>query len=133
MLPAVLGGVQTCLRQKLIVEGSIGYLDDSIDEVAVVPGKRGFTVYNFKPPESLQVRAVDSIANNALLLTPRLDVSRTAEQFFDAANTAETAQSDDVTVVNASVTLASTQGRWRATAGVNNLTDELYPVAAWRL
>jgi iron complex outermembrane receptor protein len=69
------------------------------------------------------------LGDDAYLLSPRLDASMTGNQYFDATNTVETAQVDDVTVVNASVTLASRRGRWRATAGVTNMTDELYPVA----
>jgi iron complex outermembrane receptor protein len=119
----------------LIVEAGVGYLDDSIDEVATVPG----TTATVGPSNTLPftpdlhwhlgIGYDFRLGGDAYLLTPRLDASMTGEQYFDATNTVETAQLDDVTVVNASVTLASRQGRWRATAGVTNLTDELYPVA----
>ena len=62
-------------------------------------------------------------------LTPRLDVSYTASQFFDAGNSIEIAQTDDVTLLNASLTLASDDDKWRFMLSGVNLTDELYPVA----
>jgi iron complex outermembrane receptor protein len=125
----------TYVPGNVIVEAGVGYLDDSIDEVATVPG----TTATVGPSNTLPftpdlqwhfgVGYDFRVGDGALLLTPRLDASMTGEQFFDAANTIETAQADDATVVNLSVTLASSEGRWRATAGVNNATDELYPVA----
>jgi iron complex outermembrane receptor protein len=62
-------------------------------------------------------------------LTPRVDVSYTAEQFFDAGNSPEIAQTEDITLVGASLTLASDDDKWRIALGGQNLTDELYPVA----
>jgi iron complex outermembrane receptor protein len=62
-------------------------------------------------------------------LTPRADVSYTDTQFFDAGNSPEIAQDEAVTLLNASVTLASDDDKWRFVLGANNLTDELYPVA----
>ena len=59
-------------------------------------------------------------------LTPRVDLSYTDNQFFDAGNSPEIAQSD-VTVLNAGVALE--HGRWRVALNIYNLTDELYPVA----
>jgi iron complex outermembrane receptor protein len=62
-------------------------------------------------------------------LTPRADLSHTAEQFFDAGNSPEIAQEDAITLISASLTLASDDDKWRFVLGGNNLTDELYPVA----
>jgi iron complex outermembrane receptor protein len=62
-------------------------------------------------------------------LIPRVDLSLTDEQFFDAGNSPEIAQNEAVTLINASVTLASDDDKWRIVLGGNNLTDELYPVA----
>jgi iron complex outermembrane receptor protein len=62
-------------------------------------------------------------------LTPRADVSYTDTQFFDAGNSPEIAQDEAETLLNASVTLASDDEKWRFVLGANNLTDELYPVA----
>ncbi len=64
-----------------------------------------------------------------LLLTPRVDASYTDSQFFDAGNSPEIAQQDAVTLVNASLTLETADGRWRLALNGNNLTDPLYPVA----
>ena len=61
-------------------------------------------------------------------LTPRADVSYTASQFFDAGNSVEIAQSDDVTLVNMALMLDSTD-KWRFMLSGINLTDELYPIA----
>jgi iron complex outermembrane receptor protein len=60
-------------------------------------------------------------------LTPRVNASYTAKQYFDAANSVEVAQLDDVTLLNASVTYA--MGAWKFRGGVNNVTDEQYRVA----
>ena len=62
-------------------------------------------------------------------LIPRVDVSYTDKQFFDAGNSPEIAQDTGVTLINASVTLASDDDKWRIVLGGNNLTDETYPVA----
>ena len=59
-------------------------------------------------------------------LTPRVDLSYTDNQFFDAGNSPEIAQ-EDVTVLNAGIVLE--HGRWRLALNIYNLTDELYPVA----
>jgi iron complex outermembrane recepter protein len=63
------------------------------------------------------------------LLTPRVDVSYTDEQFFDAGNSPEIAQDDAITLVNAALALTSADEKWRIVLGGTNLTDELYPVA----
>ena len=62
-------------------------------------------------------------------LIPRVDVSLTDEQFFDAGNSPEIAQNEAVTLINASLTLASDDDKWRIVLGGNNLSDKLYPVA----
>jgi iron complex outermembrane receptor protein len=62
-------------------------------------------------------------------LTPRVDVSYTDEQFFDAGNSPEIAQNEAVTLLNASIALASDDDKWRFVLGANNVTDEVYPVA----
>jgi len=119
----------------LILEGSVGYLDDKIEEIAVVPGTTATVGPNntlpFTPEwqGNLGLGYDFRLGNDAFVLTPRIDYSITREQYFDAANTVETAQLEDVSLLNASLTLASGSGSWQATAGVNNLTDELYPVA----
>jgi iron complex outermembrane receptor protein len=66
---------------------------------------------------------------NSLTLTPGVNISYTTEQYFDAGNSPEIAQLDDVTIVNGSLVLAGDTQRWRLTLRGDNLTDELYPVA----
>ena len=68
-------------------------------------------------------------AGSKWLLTPRVDLSVTDKQFFDAGNSPEIAQNEAVTLVNASVALESENEKWRFVLSGNNLTDELYPVA----
>jgi len=63
------------------------------------------------------------------LLTPRVDVSYTDSQFFDAGNSPEIAQNEAVTLLNASLALESEDEKWRFVLSGNNITDELYPVA----
>lgn len=62
-------------------------------------------------------------------LTPRGDVSYTDRQFFDAGNSPEIAQDEAVTLVSASLALASEDDKWRFVLSGANLTDEDYPVA----
>jgi iron complex outermembrane receptor protein len=117
----------------LIIEGSLGYLDDSFDSITTVPGATA-TVgpgnsLPFTPKLSGNVGIGYDFKVSEFKLTPRVDMSYTASQFFDAANSVEVAQNDAVTLLGASLTLGSEDGKWRVKAGVNNLTDELYPVA----
>ena len=48
---------------------------------------------------------------------------------FDTGNIVEVAQTDDVTVMNLSFRFEDDADRWNVVAGIENLTDELYPVA----
>lgn len=54
-------------------------------------------------------------------------MSCTDAQFFDAANSVAVAQSEDVTLVDATITWAL--GGFKLKGGVNNVTDEQYRVA----
>jgi iron complex outermembrane recepter protein len=120
---------------NLLVDASLGMLDATIDELDVIP----FAVLppDLLPGNSLPFSpdnqahlgvAYDAHAGN-LTITPRIDVSYTDSQFFDATNTREIAQLDNVTVVNASVFIAPSSSNWKLTIGVNNATDETYPIA----
>jgi iron complex outermembrane receptor protein len=62
-------------------------------------------------------------------LTPRVDVSYTGSQFFDAGNSVEIAQNDAVTLLNASLSLTSDDDKWLFMLSGVNLGDKLYPVA----
>jgi iron complex outermembrane receptor protein len=60
--------------------------------------------------------------------TPRVDVYYQDKTFFDALNTPDIAQLDAVTLWNASLTLSSGDDSWSLVAGVNNISDEVYPI-----
>jgi iron complex outermembrane receptor protein len=62
-------------------------------------------------------------------LTPRVNLSYTDQQYFDAGNSPEIAQTEAITLLGAAVTLESDDNNWRVVLSGNNLTDELYPVA----
>jgi iron complex outermembrane receptor protein len=119
----------------LVVEGSVGFLDATIDRLDSIPlavlppDLRAGNVLPFAPERQAHVGLAYDARAGTLGITPRVDVSYTDTQFFDATNTREIAQLDSVTVVNASVALAPSAGNWRLTIGVNNATDETYPVA----
>ncbi len=116
---------------RLIVEASAGYLDNSFDEIAQVPGTTQTVGPNNTLPFAPELQANLGVGYDFDIgdatLTPRINVSHTSEQFFDAANSIEVAQLDDVTLLNASLSLEL--GAWRFRAGVNNVTDEQYRVA----
>ncbi len=61
-------------------------------------------------------RTPSTLASN-WSLTPRVDLSYTDEQFFDAGNSPEIAQNEAITLLSASVTLASDDDKWRVRAG----------------
>ncbi len=118
----------------LLIDASVGYLDATIDDLSNIPFAvlpPGLAVGNLLPyaPEWQGHLGIGYTAHvGELELVPRVDASYQSETFFDATNTPEIAQLDDVTTVNVQVQLRS-PGEWRFTAGVNNATDELYPVA----
>ena len=119
----------------LIVEGSLGYLDDSFDSITpiVVPGSpvtATVTPNNslpFTPEWQGNVGIGYDIEIGSGTITPRVNVSYTDSQFFDAANSIEVAQNDEITLVNASITWA--MDAWKIRGGINNVTDEEYRVA----
>jgi iron complex outermembrane receptor protein len=116
---------------SLIIEGSLGYLDNKFEEIAQVPGTTQTVGPNnrlpFTPEWQGNVGIGYDFALGSSTLTPRVNVSYTDKQFFDAANSIVVAQLDAVTVVNASVTWA--KDGWKVRGGVNNVTDEDYRVA----
>lgn len=116
---------------RLIVEASAGYLDNSFEEIATVPGTTQTVGPNntlpFAPEWQANLGVGYDFDLDNVTLTPRINVAHTSEQYFDAANSIEVAQLDDVTLLNASLSLEL--GAWRFRAGVNNATDEQYRVA----
>lgn len=117
------------------IEGSVGYLDATIDSLqniafAVLPAElRAGNRLPFAPEWQGHVGIAYSAHAGSLLIQPRIDASYQDATFFDATNTREIAQLDDVTTVNAQVQISTDGGPWRVTLGVNNATDELYPIA----
>jgi iron complex outermembrane receptor protein len=117
------------------VEASLGYLDATIDELnpaplLILPAELVVgNVLPFAPEWQGHLGLAYSARANGLVITPRVDVSYQDTTFFDASNTREIAQLDDVTAVNASLVFGRDDGPWRVTLGVNNATDEVYPVA----
>jgi len=120
---------------ELRIEGSLGYLDatiDSLDNIplavlppGLLPGNR----LPFAPEWQGHVGLSYTAHVGNLAIEPRVDASYQDTTFFDAADTREIAQLDSVTTVNAQVRIGSDGGPWRVTLGVNNATDELYPIA----
>jgi iron complex outermembrane receptor protein len=117
------------------IEGSIGYLDatiDSLDNIPLAvlpPGLLEGNRLPFAPELQAHVGLAYTAHTGNLAIQPRVDVSYQDQTFFDAANTREIAQLDTVTTVNALVQVSSDGGPWKVIVGVNNATDELYPVA----
>jgi len=116
---------------NLLVEGSLGYLDNEFKEIAIVPGTTQTVGPNNRLPFTPQWQGNTGIGYDfdfgSSTLTPRLNVSYTDKQFFDAANSVEVAQLEDVTILNASLTWQ--MEAWKVRGGVNNVTDERYRVA----
>ncbi|HEY8509075.1 MAG TPA: TonB-dependent receptor, partial [Steroidobacteraceae bacterium] len=126
-------------NRDLKIDASIGYLDAGFDSITPPPP--------FGPVEPTATATLDSALpftpkwqghfgisyvfhpSDSWLLTPRVDVSYTDKQFFDAGNSVEIAQNDSVTLVNASIALETQDARWRFVLSGNNLTDEVYPIA----
>ncbi|NWG53080.1 MAG: TonB-dependent receptor [Hydrogenophilaceae bacterium] len=122
-----------------LLDASLSYLDagfDSINNPAPIGGvtPTSIATLNSELPFAPEWQAHIGLSytfhpRSGLLLTPRLDLSYTDSQFFDAGNSASIAQNDAVTVLNGSLALEPEDSRWRIMLSGNNLTDELYPVA----
>jgi iron complex outermembrane receptor protein len=119
-----------------LFDASLGYLDATIDELEslplaiIPPGLVEGNRLPFAPELQGHVGIQYTAHAGSLAITPRIDASYQDQTFFDATDTREIAQLDSVTTVNAQVQISSDGGGpWRVTLGVNNATDELYPVA----
>ncbi|HEU4780396.1 MAG TPA: TonB-dependent receptor [Steroidobacteraceae bacterium] len=119
-----------------LIDASVGYLDATIDSLSNIPLAvlpPGLVEGNFLPfaPEwQVHLGAAYTGHIGSLEIKPRVDASFQPTTYFDATNTPEIAQLDDVLTVNASIVLsAGEDSAWAVTLGLNNATDEVYPVA----
>jgi iron complex outermembrane receptor protein len=123
----------------LQLDASVGYLDATFDSITPPPPFGPITptataTLDSRLPFTPEWQAHFGVSYRfqalpAWSLTPRVDVSYTDEQFFDAGNSPEIAQNSGVTLVNAALALESEDAKWRVVLSGNNLTDKLYPVA----
>ncbi len=119
--------------ESLQLEASLGYLDATIDSLSNIPFAvlpPGLVEGNALPyaPELQGHFGIGYTAHAGNWeIVPRVDVSYQDETFFDATNTLEISQLDTVTTVNVQVQVRNEQ--WRFVAGLNNATDEEYPIA----
>lgn len=123
----------------LRIDASVGYLDTKFDSITAPPPFGPVTptataTLDSRLPFTPELQTHLGLSYTfhtgpSWLLTPRVDVSYTDEQFFDAGNSVEIAQNEAVTLVNASLALESADEKWRFVLSGNNLTDELYPLA----
>jgi iron complex outermembrane receptor protein len=123
----------------LVFDGSLGYLETRFDSITPPPPFGGVALtatssldseLPFTPEWQAHFGAQYSLhLTDGLQLTPRVDVSYTGHQFFDAGNSVDIAQNDAVTVVNGALSLESPDNKWRITVTGYNLTDAFYPLA----
>jgi len=117
------------------LEASAGYLDATIDSLSNIPfavlppGLVEGNALPYAPEWTGHVGLAYTFHAGDLQIVPRVDASYQSETFFDATNTVEIAQLDDVTTVNLQVQVRGADSKWRFTAGLNNATDKLYAVA----
>src|SRR5204863_8002324 len=121
------------------LDASVGYLDAGFDSITPPPPFGPVTptataTLNSRLPFTPEWQghlglSYDFNVGSSWVLTPRADLSYTDSQYFDAGNSVQIAQNEAITLVNASLTLASSDDKWRIVLSGVNLTDEVYPVA----
>jgi iron complex outermembrane receptor protein len=118
------------------VQASVGYLDAELTELdtdnpllILPPGLVVGNALTYAPDWQMSLGIGYTIHAGNLSLTPRVDAAYQTRTFFDAQNSREIAQLDPFTTANVSFAIAPGAGKWRVLLGVNNATDELYPVA----
>jgi iron complex outermembrane receptor protein len=118
-----------------LFESSVGYLDAGIDELVpkplliLPPGLVEGNALPFAPKWQIHMGLEYTAHAGDFEITPRVDYTYQDTTYFDATNTAEIAQLANVTVWNASLVLGPSSGTWHVRLGVNNATDEEYPIA----
>jgi iron complex outermembrane receptor protein len=122
--------------EGLRIDGSVGWLDATVDNLASIPLAvlpPGLVEGNFLPfaPEWQAHLGLAYTGHlGSITIVPRVDASHQSTTYFDATNTPEIAQLEDITTVNASVRVSrGDDSPWRLTLGINNATDETYPIA----
>jgi iron complex outermembrane receptor protein len=121
--------------RDLLLEGSVGYLDATIDELQskplliLPPDLRVGNTLPFAPEWQGHVGLSYTAHAGNFDITPRVDATYQDTTYFDAVNTREIAQLDSVTTVNASVKFSMKDAPWHVLLAVNNATDEIYPIA----
>jgi iron complex outermembrane receptor protein len=116
-------------------EASLGVLDakiDSLDNISLAvlpPGLQEGNALPFAPKLQGHVGIAYTAHAGGLEIQPRLTASHQSQTYFDATNTAEIAQQRHVTTLNGSVRIGGGESPWKVTLGVNNATDEVYPIA----
>jgi len=114
--------------------GGVGHLDATITQLDPIAGlATGVQVGNVLPyaPEWVgnMSLAHDWSYSNGWSGSGRVGFSYQSETYFDANNTPEIAQLDGVTLWNASVEFVTPDGETSFFAGLNNASDEIYPIA----
>jgi iron complex outermembrane receptor protein len=121
------------------LDASVGYLDAKFDSITPPPpfgpvNPTATATLSSRLPFTPEIQGHLGLSytfhpSSKWELTPRADLSYTDKQFFDAGNSPEIAQNEAVSLVSASLLLASNDDKWRVVLAAANLTDELYPVA----
>jgi len=118
----------------LLIAAGLGYLNSDIDRVSTIVGATTTVTTNNHLPYSPRLQGNAAVSYSLPLAsrwdaTPRIDVAYTASRYFDSGNTREIAQRDGVTLVNLGLTVDHDSKGWQLSLGVNNATNEIYPIA----
>ncbi|EGF89999.1 tonB dependent receptor family protein [Asticcacaulis biprosthecium C19] len=123
----------------LFLNASLGYLKTGFDTITNPPSFGAVTPTSvatldsrlpFAPELQGHVGAAYTFhPGDGWRLTPRVNISYTDQQYFDAGNTVSIAQNKSVTIVNASIVFEPDDRKWNITLSGNNLTNRLYPLA----
>lgn len=124
--------------EGLIIEGGIGYLDATIDQVVTFANAATGVEAGNRLPFAPQWQGNLGIGYSFIpedlgySLTPQANLSFQSKTFFDAVNTEEVAQGKARTTLDVSMAIerpdAQPGAQWKLVFGILNLTDELYPI-----
>lgn len=118
-----------------LIDASLANLDATIDQLdpkplAVIPAElQAGNTLPYAPEWQAHAGVAYTAHAGSLAITPRVDATYQSRTYFDASNTPEIAQLDSYTVYNATMMIKPDEQTWRVTVGVNNATDEVYPIA----